>query len=720
MITFQTDIHQLRTEGILSVRATNACKSAKLFTVGDIITAPDRALAGISNCGRKTIDELVAFRSAYAHLIANSDKPGVPPEMVSIFPSELEIMEKKLEYLDIHVKHELYDWLHEQFYALSVRARNAFPSYRELNNVLKAIYGNHRINLMNVKNVGKKTVSEVSAYLDSVKKMVEALTANVDVANPMPANNAREIAAAEFKRKYSFLSDYEALAAAEFAERNREFPTLFVILRYVERTDGHRLRVCRDFYGFNPEGRRFSKEELAKKYSIGTERVRQIKDYAIALPDDLQKYVNDSLAPRIDAVVAQDDPLWESIRCEQEMPIDARKIFMLACMLIATHTPVKVHDDDIEYLVRRDLLTNLKLRTVLTDILHSANLRRTDPDSIDIMSFINKSGHAVSPEANLLIPIYASFLNRVEGYEIVNGQYAVIPPNALNVPRAIEKILQDEHRPLSFNELLGEFNRRHPDYAYHKHSKFRAHIFRSQRIKARGKSGVYVLADWDDQFTGTITDFIYQRIEEAGHPLPLDMLVEGALKWFPNSNTKSIQSIISLDGGKRFVEFDGALIGIAGSDYGDLKLMERRIIKRLPYETRFADFVKFVNDFQRLPACRDSEDEQSLFRWMQNVTHGNIDATQEQLNALNDFLLANKHLPQNGTECHFKKMCDSVAQIVRSTGQKPSRNLHPSEYNWFRKYASNYALLNDNRRRFFEELLEEIDSVLKNQQIPIF
>lgn len=713
MILLNSNIEDLKnTDDRLSVRAANACRSVGVSTMADLLSLDLEKLNALHNCGKKTLFELSILKKKYAYLAHTDEAESEPAqrEAASAAPGNMfdelenkpaEEAVEKFHRLDIHMRHQLEDWVAARFDALNIRAKKAFPDYRNIDALLRVIYA-PRPSAAKIKNVGRKTETDINRYVREVQEHFEAVTNGIDLNEPAPAHDPFETEAANIGRNYPFLQRDECENIIRFAQRTGHFPYLYVIRLYIQRSNSHHTSICRDYYGINENNRRHSKNEIAKTYQIGTERVRQIKDEGIDLPANLQGAVDKELAAGLAPVVSVEDALWERIASNNMLM--SRQAFYLACALLNHYSLVQVSDAGAEYIVLKQLVKNIRLRTILSNICRIAGLRRTAPSSIDIMDFIAEDDPNLHPDAHLLCEIYANSLRAAYPYEIVDDRYVSLPPNALDIPKAIEEILESHGKPMSFDQLWKSFNERYPQHAFDTDTKFRAHIFRNKRIKAKGKAGIYVLDDWEGHYTGTITSFLEENLDSHGQPMPIETLVEKALNQFPTSNRKSVLSIIAADAQGRFVIYEGDLVGLRRNHHSGVSPATRQCAKRISFKERMDALREFVSREQRIPASNGTEEEQTLFRWMRNLLKDN--GGTEQGLMLKDFLDRCSNLPQNGTEHKFLSMCNRVKDIINETHSLPSRRTHPKEYEWFKKYRETYRSVTDRRRKFFEDLLK--------------
>jgi hypothetical protein len=132
---------------------------------------------------------------------------------------------------------------------------------------------------------------------------------------------------------------------------------------------------------------------------------------------------------------------------------------------------------------------------------------------------------------------------------------------------------------------------------------------------------------------------------------------------------------------------------------------EKKFVRRYSVDVRFKAFMDFVTTYHRFPNSIGTDEEQMSARWLINYQRGNIEATDEQRMKISKFLRQYKDVPQNALEYKFKQTCDQVKVIVAKTFSLPNRTENLSEYNWLMKYRTKYHSLMDNRKQYFEDLL---------------
>ena len=230
----------------------------------------------------------------------------------------------------------------------------------------------------------------------------------------------------------------------------------------------------------------------------------------------------------------------------------------------------------------------------------------------------------------------------------------------------------------------------------------------SKKILPIGKTSMCKLIHWRNIFGGSIRDLLRKILNERETPVNLDELTSLVTDVFENTNRNSINSnLLSSD---EFIYFANGYFGLRSKTYPPQFIEADPSKQRLSFDERFQNFKEFVNTYLRIPYCSGADDEDSLYRWYNNVLNGNISTTDEQRRMLNDFVDSNKELPQNGTEVRFKKLCQEYIDYVKSNYELPSYREGATLYNWLKKTLPNYLSYNDNRKTYFSKLIEELET----------
>lgn len=708
MISADTTIEELYRLGHMSVRAMNVCLSGEIKTIAQLLKTDKPHLLRIRNCGQKTVNELCEIRERYKHCLQNNatDTTAIEP-LIAIMKEDTGLMvaKKKIELLSPSSVVQLKGWIAWKFNELSNRAKHAFPQLGQLPSVIDTIYSSERFNATGAKNIGKKTDSEIQHFLNEVKVHFEDITKDFEPSVNSPKYNELDRRIAKLCELYPFLLTKECETIAQYFIKYNHIPILFIAKQYILRCEKSSMNIYREYYGFNTIGRRYSLTEVSERHNLSRERIRQLVSKHISLPKSLEVEVRQYLTPLMSNIIPFDSLLWKKIRCENMLEEANSQTALLVCSLTDSHTVIQIDDNDKEYLVNKDLLKNVKIRNVLSNIIRVVGLRRTTIEQLDIIKYIRAEKRVYHKDVNQLSCIYANFLKKTFGVDIDDERYVMLLPNALDISIAVEDILAQSGEPMSLDEIQQAFNTLHPSNSIYDASKLKSYILRNPNIKPKGKTGIYILKSWKNHFTGTLTCYLEHILKTFNEPISLDDLVDFALEEFPKTNRKSIYSLLIGDKDGRFVLYEDDYIGLADNSISEIELKERRIIKRHTFEIRFDELKQFVTSRKRLPIQTGTEEEKSLARWISNVLKSNIESTEEQISSLKNYLSEHKRLPQNGTEYNFKQMCDEIKVLVAKTFSLPTTADNIREYSWLRKNIEKYATYEDNRKSYFEDLL---------------
>lgn len=707
MINPNTTIDSLNKQGILSVRATNVCNSAGIKTLGQLLSIDELELVKLKNCGRRTIEEFYGIRQKYLNQSIQNQSEIEQKQPDSDEDENVELKEALKEYslLSYAAQDKLNKWVQWRYAHLSVRAKNVFPRYNRLEVVIQDIYTNGGLDLSTIKNCGKKTTLEIKEYFKDVKQYFKDITSNPENKSGLLVDNKTELEVVEIGNAYPFLLTKECESIIEFKSQNGSYPYLYIIRRYILRSDENNMRLYRDFYGINTERTRYSLTDIANTCDFSRERIRQIVYGNIPLPENLQIYVNQQLSKEIDDIVAFDNGFWKVLQRKNMLQESDAQTALLVCALLGSYVVVQLDKNATEYLVKRTIIKGLKLRAILKDICRILDCKRTKVEEIDIFQFIKMDNCHCDDQAEKLCLMYADYIKSRYKLEIKNNRFIIALPNFFDISYAIEEILEQQGKPMSLVDLYITFNRLYPNSYIGTLVKFKSYLFKNPHIKPKGKTGTYTLDKWKNCFTGTIVDYIENVLRTFNEPVSLDNLVEFAQEEFPKTNKKSIYSLITGDKDKRFVVYENGFIGLVNNSQVGLDLKERRIIKRTSFEVHFAKLKDFIINHKRIPIMVGSEEEESLARWIANVLKRNIGISDEQLRSLQNLLQENRELPQTGLEYRFQQMCDRIKVYVYQNFSLPTLANNPSEYAWLRKNREKYKTYPDNRKKYFEKLL---------------
>lgn len=236
-------------------------------------------------------------------------------------------------------------------------------------------------------------------------------------------------------------------------------------------------------------------------------------------------------------------------------------------------------------------------------------------------------------------------------------------------------------------------------------------MFRHPNIKPIGHTSRYGLDNWGNVFYGTIRDLLMELLKESDVPIHIEQLYNAVTEHYPNTNIKSLKSLLD-DPQGRFIRFSDGFYGLSTKTYDDSFIETNNQRQHFSFEERLADFCAFVDTYNRYPSTTNGNDEASLYRWlyyMQNV----YEIKDEDKAHLEEVLARydQKFIPRNSTESEFRNNCQRYKAYINSHHILPSSSADPELYGWMLRSKANYNSYVDHRRKYLTDLLNYILSL---------
>lgn len=599
-----------------------------------------------------------------------------------------------------------------KFDQLSVRTQNTFRVYHRLEDSINLVGTDRDIKSLRLRGCGAVSRAEFQRFIDRFAVEVCPL-----ITNPEKGlyEHLKGYMFLRVSRDLPFLSEQECEDIAHMRMASKELPWIELFIKYIRRSDSRGACAYRLVYGFDSECVGLTLEEAGQNLGISGERVRQLSMKKLDFPPRLMQH-SDAILKYIDRPVMADYlPVWHEIIGSWGLDVDARRLMALVCALDDTYTIVSLSAKSSSYLVKKELLQNVKLMTSLRELMKRYNMRKTRSEEFSIEPYVRLSlpRDSFHPKVHLIYPIFLDYMKALDDVVTIRDNFVVLASNKLSVEDCLVDILERNGSSMSYKQICHEFVKAYPDFKLTNVTTLRSYILRSPRILPVGRSGRYVLSHWSEIFTGSLTELMIRCIREAGRPLSLSEIYNKVLRYFPDTNEKSLTTLIYLDKGKNFVTLGASLYGLVGVDYPDVEPNVPRFITRLPFEQRFKQVKDFVAEHGRMPMNIDKQ-ESTLWHWIENVEAGNIFYTEEQWEDFRRFRAENALLPQNSGELRFRSNCKKIKDLVADTNRMPAIKNNPFEYTWFSRNKRIYADIDmsksdgeqpDNRSRYFADLL---------------
>lgn len=715
MVTLDTTITELALEHGLSRRTLNVCAAAGILTVGKLLTMSDVQLLHLRNCGRHTQMQLSNLRDKYIYLKQLSPAQSALPEPEPAPAIEVsDSLQLEFDFGDDTVtpRHKalpqspvllmnLQTCYRHLFQQMSIRACNVMCDYVDFRSVLPFIHGERKPNFATIQHCGEKTVEEINKMLNAFNILY-----NDELNRFEQIGSTPEYLHEYFSSLYPFLNaDDSWMLAREYGMR-KPLPAFFLIERFIRYSNNNGAKFFREHYGLDTDGKFHSLEEIARKYNLTRERVRQVLMQGLKFPSPLNELIGICLSSFDADMYSCTDKLWDRLAEENHLTnLNVCQLMALVTAIAPEYMILSITATSFIFLVRRELLNNIQVMRTFKKLRQPIDNQHTIDVEIDVMDVLRKENPgSLHPRVEALMPMFVEPLLAIDSVEDLGGGRIVSHPNRYDPQQLIVDALQALGRDSTLEQIQNEIARQYGTSPIKNLQSLHAYILRNDRVAPIGRSGRYILRQWDNYFTGSITDYIAMCLEQFDQPQRVSDILAHVRKAFPNTTISSVTALMYCDVRKRFVLFHGGRYGLRDKQYA--AEWEENVAPRhgRQFADHFNDLKAFVAKNGYIPYGSRQDAGARIAQWMYNVRKGILTPTEDELKQFNDFIEQTAHLPQNFSECRFREMMDSIRQVVEQTGHLPKRTTHPLESEWLRKILKGQVELTPNKQQWWLEL----------------
>lgn len=608
--------------------------------------------------------------------------------------------------------------LKKRFDVLSVRTRHIFSFASTLDGLMEYRYGRKSRSLSSIRGAGGRSVAELRSMIADF-----SMWYTQEISPWLRRDTDEEIRDRDmyFRRyriavEFPFLSDEERDSLLNTESRTGEFPIFDVLYSLIGTSTTVRDKVAvmeLDLYG--DYGSPLSKKEIAERLGITASRVGQLGMLPLQLPPVLESHLA-SLAIQLEkAVVASDDAIWTHIDSVNTIPMSRIMRMGLVRNLFPEFTLEVFEDCGLAFLVRRAALSDIRLRMVISELRRICQSQRVAEEKIDLLTLLaeNETALPASDENLALAAILKRFASIYAQCRDESASEITLLPNRIDIIREIERILEENGRIMSISELKEKYDSRFPQEPVERVSSFRNYIQRSSRIVPKGRTGHYILREWDGYFKGNITGFITKLLADSEDPMTVAQIHQAALAEFPSTTEKSITSLLYLGRNDRFAIFPDLKNGT--TRYGLKKNYEsykapsdNATVIQASNSEKYRMYEQFVEQNGYFPTSHSStSEEQLLYRWAYHLERRRQESG-EWADRLAALRMLYPDYPQTGRERRFRDRVDAVVSNISSRTSLPTRFSSSPDYTFLHKYCQDYSSLEGNRLRWFTNLVKLI------------
>ena len=483
-----------------------------------------------------------------------------------------------------------------------------------------------------------------------------------------------------------------------FYKNNSYYPMFFIVCEFLKNSKlrDHEMFCLR--FGLNDQHYLYSLAEIAQKFDLSGERIRQILSKQTLSKESLSHspfwkhyFVQDFV------LITDSSDTFNDI-CSSENVFFTFEAFAEICNIIFKF---QFSDEfDCKFCSTKKHFSIF--HTIFSRFDELKKKRYSEETTYNVCDIISKQALDIPGIEDAIYSIVIPALH----ISVSNGSI-FFNKNFVDIEKEAFDILYQKGEPIHIEELVSLIKGNNALFELNDDT-IRNKIRLSKQILPIGKTSMCKLVHWRNIFGGSIRDLLRKIMNEREAPVNLDELTSLVTDVFENTNRNSINSnLLSSD---EFVYFANGYFGLRSKTYPPQFVEADPSKQRLSFDVRFNHFQEFVNTYLRIPYCSGADDEDSLCRWYYNVLNGNIDTTEEQRRKVNEFVYSNKELPQNGTEVRFKKLCQEYLDYVKTNYELPSHKEGATLYNWLKKTLSNYLSYDDNRKLYFTKLIEELET----------
>lgn len=597
--------------------------------------------------------------------------------------------------------------------SLSTRARNVISDIvdeSDCDNIVTFI--TKRYDFILLEKIGIRSTLELSHFQYGLRKLFTQIIFSEE--NIVEYHSIHE--------KYPFLEDKDIRFVTSFYSEEGHFPMFFLAERFFINKKLPRIQMYKDYYGIGKE-LPLSLDDIAAKYNYTRERVRQIisslykrisKDTSLFTKDNWKDY-----SFIFDNIVTTESSNFQKIvdteDVELTFPAFCGIVKLVDFKIISTFRT----DDNELCIAYSPLIKGFSLANAIKEIKRLSSVNKDVDISISLNDFVANNeiywpkwwSKGTAPENDQIDLAYKVLLEIVKGLrigEVDDKGNVVFRANKLNYAEVIYNIIKSNGSPMHIDEVCKEFSRLYPNDSRNNVATIRTYILKDDRLESIGRTSTYKLKAWEG-FSGSIPTLLVRLTTIKNKPIKATKLAEEALRYRSDSTLRSITSNINQkvnDG--TLCMFYPDLVGLGGKNYG-------RKYKMLPrtFDDFLKAFVDFVDENKRYPYSSSHGYEGMLNHWYNkakkliSLSDSEIIAFSKAMKELESF-----HYPHNSTEADFQSICLTYKSFVSSAHHLVSDEDDEHMFSWFVKSAKSYMSWDDNRKYYFQDLLDFISHKL--------
>ncbi len=536
-----------------------------------------------------------------------------------------------------------------------------------------------------------------------------------------------------FKLKFPFLDSNQRKFMCDFISENSYTPLFFLLYNYIRTSEDINNQVISYLYGFY-DSKCLTKYELATKFGISPERVRQLREKGVSFGKASLKNVSYDRSSNRDGFyvkemirndvnlsnynelfnhlfIIPDSALYKTIKEQEHLNVSFRAFARIL---------ITLNSDFYEWGFDKKgtcLLINKRLKvnpSKLKDKLDAISSDKYYSDTIIYYEDFLDADENLDESICVFIKYLASHFYNLN----VSEEGILMSQNGVDVFEELYNILKEKNSSMSLEELFNAFKDKFPLHKYSNPQQITSCLLggkNKERICSIGKTARYILKT-SNQNTDTIRDIVRKFLHNSDVPMKMSDILREVITYYPNTNEKNIKSSMQSEKTGCFVEFQGGFWGMEGKLYPssfEIKTVLTR--KRERFLVKLEKFKNFVEKNHRFPLCGlfVGEEEASLYRFQNNIKSGVFLLSNDEMQLYNDMLknFERYYYPRNAREENFLNSCENMKRYIREFRSIPTPNSDKDLSYWYYRAKRDYNSYTDYRRKYMTDLIDFIKSL---------
>ncbi len=755
----QIAIKDLLRDGKISVRTSNCCFNARFETILDILEYYEsgESFFNIRNAGKKTCIELEDLYKEYIHLIESPINTDIISEDEKIIQEQAKVeylvrtdcikaIDDKLidskdifSILSLNKKTFLSQRFEDLIENYSIRTKNRLKTMSLESFVINYLFAADIV-ILGIDGLGQKSLEEVVDLKNKIKELLVNLI-NLPESYISRLNLARQ-------KGDIILNTF----VDEFYNTNNHLPMLWILEQQLTESKNRSIEILIDSLPILKNHKIKTLDEIAEKYSLTRERVRQIRHNTLRKTFDfeitnepLQYKKNDDLLKYAELLSNKDDwkyllellPKTEAINQESfEIQEILKKEQCNFSELFVLQIIAYIFRDKYSFVDKSNVLNKSKNNTFLIDkeftdifdfekfiIDFSNHIDENEEEyELNVDEFLSNSSCWLSlidlNKFNDIIKIVKDILlYEFHLYSNLDGLITIPATKEKRPLNIVYEILLKNGNPMHIDDIFVEFKKILPEHKYIEAAQLRSWLQLHKEISFISRKSVYTLKEWKHIKSGTIRDTIVEFLSKKDYPQSANDITEYVLQYFPKTNIASIRTTMFNDTQKRFSYFNDNLFGLVRKTYPtNFKEAEQSDGQRKAFEQRLYDLEKFLSKNDHFPfSTSESEEEMSLYRWWRTQSK-ETELSEHQKNNIERIKGQYADYENDKRVYDWFRNFNNLRLFILENKRLPLPKEHELFlHNWFRK--ARYDFLNDRlseRQRIkYAEFFKEIKYVKK-------